>query len=102
MKNILPDLRVWLPIDGPERALLYDVKTIHASGNTYKNAHLRGGERCKSAKVRADRVPQEYAAHADKIDEHNRRVGFHPPGVPRWDGAPPGPVRRLLDTFQPF
>jgi len=101
VKNILPDLRVWLPIDGPERALLYDVKTIHASGNTYKNAHLRGGERCKSAKVRADRVPQEYAAHADKIDEHNRRVGFHPPGVPRWDGAPPGPVRRLLDTFQP-
>ena len=41
------------------------------------------------------------AAYSDKIDEHNRRVGFHPPGVPRWDGAPPGPVRRLLDTFQP-
>ena len=80
---------------------MYDVKTIHASENTYKNAHLRVGERCKSAKVRADRVPQEYAAHADKIDVHNRRVGFHPPGVPRWDGAPPGPVRRLLDTFQP-
>ena len=100
-KNIVPDLRMWLPIDGPEREVLYDLKTVHVGASVYMNAHLRGRGRCLSAKARADRVPLEYRKHADEIDVHNRNADFHPPGVPRWDGTPPGPVRRLLDSFPP-
>ena len=82
--------------------MFYDVKTVHVGPSVYKDARMRGGEeRCKAVKVRADKVPHEYAEHADRIDVHNRRVGFHPAGAPLWNGVPPGPVRRLLDSFPP-
>ena len=68
VKNIIPDLRMWLPIDGPEREVLYDLKTAHVSVSVYKNAHLRGTARCLSAKARAGKATEGRSAAWDLPD----------------------------------
>ena len=59
-----------LALDGPERELLFELKTLHAGPGTYGDVQHRGDAVAR----RARRLPAEYAAKARK------RIGISGPG----------------------
>ena len=86
-QGLVPDYLVHVAIDGPERPMLLELKTLHFGTSTYTAA----AERCRAVARRADAVPGEYAAKAREID---RRFCGTPRGVT-------GPVERKLQTYEP-
>ena len=59
-QGLVPDFLVHAAFDGPERPLLFELKTPHYVSTTYG-----GGEaRCRAVAQRAHALPAEYAAKA--------------------------------------
>ena len=86
-QGLVPDFMLTLAIDGPERELLFELKTLHAGPSTYSGLH----HRCEAVARRAQRLPAEYAAKARLIDQQfcGTAVGTT------------GPVETKLRTFDP-
>ena len=86
-QGLVPDFLAHVAIDGPERPLLLELKTLHYGSSTYPH----GPERCGAVARRARTLPGEYAAKARAVDR-------------QYCGATPrdiGPVERLLQTYEP-
>ena len=86
-QGLVPDFMFTLAIDGPERELLFELKTLHAGHSTYNGLH----HRCEAVARRAQRLPAEYAAKARQIDR--QFCGTAAGAV--------GPVEARLRTFDP-
>ncbi len=86
-QGLVPDFMLTLALDGPERELLFELKTLHAGPSTYGGCH----HRCEAVARRARRLPAEYAAKAREID--GRFCGTAPGAV--------GPVEVKLRTYDP-
>ena len=76
-----------VPVDGPDRALLYEVKTLHFGDTTYGSE----ARRCEAVARRARAHPADYAGKARKVD--CKFCGTAPGSV--------GPVEQRLRTFEP-
>ena len=48
-QGLVPDMMMTLAVDGPERALLYEIKTLHFGASTYGH----GARRCEAVAKRA-------------------------------------------------
>ena len=86
-QGMVPDLLVRLPLDGPERDLLYELKTLHFGTSTYPN----GSTRCHAVTRRAAGLPQEYAGKARELDRKFCDTA----------AGEQGPVERRLRSFEP-
>ena len=64
-QGLVPDMMVTVPVDGPERALLYEVKTLHFGTSTYGH----DTKRREAVARRARALPQEYANKARHVDK---------------------------------
>ena len=86
-QGLVPDFLFTLALDGPERELLFELKTLHAGPATYPSSV----HRCGAVARRARALPAEYAAKARHVDQ-------------RFCGTPAdatGPVETKLRTFDP-
>ena len=86
-QGLVPDFLFTLAVDGPERELLFELKTLHAGPSTYGVSH----HRCEAVGRRARALPAEYAAKARQVDR-------------QFCGTPPnevGPVEAKLRTYDP-
>ena len=86
-QGMVPDFLFTLALDGPERELLFELKTLHYGVSTYNVPP----DRCAAVTRRARALPGEYASKARELDA--KFCGAQP-GVP-------GPVERKLNTFDP-
>jgi len=86
-QGLVPDFLVHAPFDGPERPLLFELKTVHYGSSTYGNQEAR----CHAVKCRANALPAEYAAKAREVDQ--RYCGTERGAV--------GPVQARLRTLEP-
>ena len=86
-QGLVPDLIFTLALDGPERELLFELKTLHAGPSTYGGCR----HRCEAVARRARALPAEYANKARLVDR--RFCHTLPPDV--------GPVEARLRTFDP-
>ena len=86
-QGLVPDMMMTLAVDGPERALLYEIKTLHFGASTYGH----GARRCEAVAKRARALPTEYAAKARHVD---RKFCGTPEGQV-------GPVETRLRTYDP-
>jgi len=86
-QGLVPDFMVYADIDGAERALLMELKTLHYGTSTYPNAERR----CEAVARRARALPAEYAAKAARADRQYCGTA---------DGEV-GPVTRRLQRFEP-
>ena len=84
---IVPDFLIHAPIEGPERPLLFELKTLHYGHTTYPRSEAR----CHAVERRALALPAEYATKAREVD---RRYCGTPVGTE-------GPVERRLHTYEP-
>ena len=73
-QGLVPDFLMHVAIEGPERPLLFELKTLHYGTSTYTNAESR----CHAVDRRARELPREYAAKAREID---RKFCGTPAGV---------------------
>ncbi len=53
-----------IPLDGPERELLFELKTLHVGASNY----AEGAHRCEAVARRARALPSEYATKARTLD----------------------------------
>jgi len=86
-QGLVPDFLAHMAVDGPERPLLFELKTLHFGGSTYSDEELRGHAVARRARA----LPAEYAAKARQVDR-------------MFSGTPPdalGPVERKLQTYEP-
>lgn len=86
-QGLVPDLMITVPVEGPERAILFEIKTLHFGNSTYPPST----ERCGAVARRARALPAEYAAKAREIDR--KFCGTLPADV--------GPVEQHLRSFDP-
>ena len=87
-QGLVPDFLLYAAFDGPERPLLFELKTLHYGRTTYPPREAaRGGAVAR----RAGMLAAEYANKAREID---RRFCGTPPGVV-------GPVETRLRAFEP-
>ena len=86
-QGMVPDFLFTLPFDGPERDLLFELKTLHYGTSTYPNTQ----DRCSAVARRALALPGEYAKKARRLDAEFCGAA----------GAEPGPVERKLRTYDP-
>ena len=86
-QGMIPDFIFTVPLDGPERDLLFELKTLHYGTQTYPAGH----DRCKAVARRAQALPGEYAAQARKLDKSFCGAS----------DTEPGPVERKLRTYDP-
>ena len=86
-QGLVPDLLLHVPVDGPERPLLYELKTLHYGSSTY----VGEDRRCEAVARRARALPGEYAAKAREADR--TYCGSTEGEV--------GPVELKLRTFEP-
>ena len=86
-QGLVPDFLVHVAVDGPERPLLFELKTLHYGSSTYTD----GETRCLAVARRAQALPREYAGKAREVDS-----SFC--GTPQ--GAT-GPVAHKLQTYEP-
>ena len=86
-QGLVPDFLLNAALDGPERPLLLELKTLHYGSTTYPR-NARG--RCEAVARRSHALPGEYARKAREIDQQFC-------GTAR--GAV-GPVERKLRTFE--
>ena len=89
-QGLVPDLRITMQWDcaGPERALLFEIKTLHHGSSTYPYGRT---ERCQAVARRAAAIPAEYARKARRVD------GAYCGTL----SGSTGPVERRLQTFDP-
>ena len=86
-QGLVPDFLLTVALDGPERELLFELKTLHAGTSTYAGSH----HRCEAVARRARALPAEYASKARHVDS-------------QYCGTPTGtvgPVATRLRTFDP-
>ena len=86
-QRLVPDFLLHVAVDGPERPLLYELKTLHFGSSTYRSSM----QRCAAVARRADTLPTEYAKKAREVDQ-------------KFCGAPTGsvgPVEQKLRSFEP-
>ena len=86
-QGLVPDFLLHAPFDGPERPLLFELKTLHYGRSTYGNQEAR----CHAVNRRANALPAEYAAKARSVDQ--RYCGSTHGTV--------GPVEAKLRSFEP-
>ena len=86
-QGLVPDFMFTLALDGPERELLFELKTLHVGTSTYVGGH----HRCEAVARRARTLPAEYAAKARHLDQRFCRT---PAGTI-------GPVEARLRTYDP-
>lgn len=86
-QGLVPDFLVHAPFDGPERPLLFELKTLHYGVSTYGDHEAR----CHAVNRRANRLPAEYASKARGVDR--KYCGTLQGAV--------GPVEGMLRTFEP-
>ena len=86
-QGLVPDFLAHVALDGPERPLLLELKTLHYGSSTYPG----GTDRCGAVAKRARALPSEYAAKARGADQ--KYCGTAPGNV--------GPVESLLRTYEP-
>jgi hypothetical protein len=86
-QGLVPDFAFTLALDGPERELLFELKTLHAGPSTYGHS----AHRCEAVARRARALPAEYAAKARHVDQ--QFCGTAPGSV--------GPVEAKLRTYDP-
>ena len=86
-QGLVPDFMFTLALDGPEREMLFELKTLHAGPATYGTLHHRG----EAVARRARRLPAEYAAKARGIDR--QFCSTSPNAV--------GPVESKLRSYDP-
>ena len=63
-QGLVPDFHITVAAEGPERPLLYELKTLHYGRSTYPLP----AERCAAVARRAERLPAEYATKAREVD----------------------------------
>ena len=86
-QGMVPDFLSTVPHDGPERDLLFELKTLHHGTSTYPASHRR----CDAVARRALALLKEYTDKARRLDT-------------TFCGAradEPGPVESKLRTFDP-
>ena len=86
-QGLVPDFLVHAALDGPERPILLELKTLHYGSSTY----VSHSARCHAVERRAAALPGEYAAKARAVDR-------------RYCGTPEGsigPVETRLRTYEP-
>jgi len=86
-QGLVPDFSFHLDLDGPERELLFELKTLHIGSTTYQPS----GHRCDAVARRARALPAEYSAKARRLDQ-------------QFCGASAGqvgPVEAKLRSFDP-
>jgi hypothetical protein len=86
-QGLVPDFAFTMALDGPERELLFELKTLHAGPSTYGVCT----HRCEAVARRARALPAEYAGKARHIDQ--QFCGTAPGSV--------GPVEAILRTYDP-
>ena len=86
-QGLVPDFLVHAALDGPERPLLFELKTLHYGSSTYTPAEAR----CHAVATRASALPAEYTNKARMVDRRfcNTSTGDV------------GPVEAKLRTFEP-
>ena len=69
-QGLVPDLLLTVQWEslGPERRLLFEVKTLHFGTSTYP-AGAADQQRCLAVTRRADAIPGEYTSKARRVDE---------------------------------
>ena len=85
-QGLVPDFMLRADIDGPERPLLLELKTLHHGTSTYPFT----AQRCEAVARRARALPAEYASKATRVDR-------------QYCGTPEGeigPVARRLQSFE--
>ena len=87
-QGLVPDFMLYAPLDGPERALLVELKALHYGSATYPQ---RAAARCNAVARRAGALPAEYARKARQIDQQYC-------GTAR---GQVGPMAAKLLTFEP-
>jgi len=63
-QGLVPDFMFHLALDGPERGLLFELKTLHYGRSTYD----AGPGRCDAVARRAGALPAEYSGKARRLD----------------------------------
>ena len=86
-QGVVPDFLFNIALDGPERELLFELKTLHFGSSTYPESQ----QRCAAVARRARGLPAEYAAKARRVDQQFCSTAR---------GAV-GPVEAKLRTFDP-
>ena len=86
-QGLVPDFLTHAAIDGAERPLLLELKTLHYAPSTYPPSE----ERCGAVQRRARLLPGEYAAKARQVDQRYC-------ATPRGNV---GPVEARLNTYEP-
>ena len=86
-QGLVPDFLFNLPLDGPEREILFELKTLHYGSTTYPTSR----ERCEAVARRARTPPGEYAGKARTLD---RKCCRTPAGST-------GPVENKLRSYDP-
>ena len=86
-QGLVPDFLAHAAIDGAERPLLLELKTLHYGRSTYPAVEAR----CGAVARRAAGLPNEYANKARTIDQRYCGAGR---GVQ-------GPVERRLQSYEP-
>ena len=86
-QGLVPDFLLHAAFDGPERPLLFELKTLHYGSSTYGNE----ANRCNAVARRARALPAEYRAKARPTDA--QYCGTASGDV--------GPVQSKLNTFEP-
>ena len=89
-QGLVPDFLVYAAIDGPERALLLELKTLHHGVSTYVQGQPPQA-RCAAVARRARALPAEYAAKAVQVDRKYCNTG----------ADETGPVTARLQRFEP-
>ena len=79
----MPDFLVHAALDGPERPILMEFKTLHYGSSTY----VSHSARCHAVERRAAALPGEYAAKARAVDR-------------RYCGTPEGSIGPV-GTYEP-
>ena len=86
-QGLVPDFVFTISLDGPERELLFELKTLHMGVSTY----IENNHRCEAVARRARAIPREYSTKAQTVD---RRYCNTPV-------AAVGPVEAKLRTYDP-
>ena len=86
-QGLVPDFSFTIPFDGPERELLFELKTLHVGSSTYPAS----AQRCEPVARRARALPGEYAAKARQVDRKFCRTAE----------GDIGPVEAKIRSFEP-
>ena len=87
-QGLVPDFLFNLPLDGPERKILFELKALHYGSTTYPASR----ERCEAVACRARTLHREYADTARTLD---RKCCRTPAGST-------GPVENKVRSYDPM